>query len=367
MLKFRFDFVFIFLSICNSGVVAQTTPELVLPSELHGVIKLNISTIQKENNEIIDFDFLTVFVKNERGEYNSNPIQGQYTKEGDYLVFKPFFLFESGMNYVVETKNTNSDSTDFYQSFRIGNKKKIEEAKVVGIYPSANQLPENLLRFYIYFNTPMKKGQALKYIQLTDAEGNIDNYVFMEFKQELWSADGKRLTILFDPGRIKRGVSTNIQRGPALLEGKGYNLNISDDWQDVYGQQLSIRTSKKFEVIKAYRHHITVNDWDINQPQENSYDALTIHFDRIIDHALIQSMIKLIDADENHVTGYWEILEKEQLIQFIPNKKWKKGNYRIKINSRFEDVVGNNLQNLLDHNENEDNDSRLYHFIEFKI
>ena len=357
----------IILVIYNSGVVAQTTPELILPEGLHGTVKLNISTIQNQNKEILDDDLLTVFVKNELGKYVTNAIQGQHKRVGDYLLFKPYFPFESGMTYIVKIKNANSASIYSYQSFQIGKEKTVEEAKVVSIYPSARQLPENLLRFYLYFNTPMKKGQALKHIQLTDAEGNIDNHAFMEFKQELWSADDKRLTILFDPGRIKRGVSTNKLRGPALLKGERYKLIISGTWQDVYGQELSVTTTKKIEVVNAYRHHIKVNEWGIGKPKENSHDALTIHFDRIIDHALIQSMVQLEDGEKKRIAGYWEILEKEQLIQFIPETKWKKGKYRIVIDSRLEDVAGNNLQNLLDHNIEEDYDSHLYQFIEFKM
>ncbi len=349
MLKIHFGFVIFFLMIYRSGVVAQSTPELILPEGLNGIIKLNISTLPNQRKDVLDYDHLAVFVKNEEGNHASNPVQGLYTREGDYLVFKPYFPFESGMTYVVRTKNANSEDDGFYQTFRIGMRKKVEQPKVVNIYPLASQLPENLLRFYIYFNTPMKKGQALKHIQLIDTAGNIDKHAFMEFKQELWSGDSKRLTVLFDPGRIKRGVSTNVLRGPALVKGKRYTLSLSGDWRDVYNQPLSANTTKEIEVVSAYRQSIKVNEWVIDQPKANSYDTLTIHFDRIMDHALIQSMIQLVDAEKNFIAGHWEVVEQEQQIQFIPEKKWHKGKYQIAIDSRLEDVAGNNLYNLLDH------------------
>ena len=368
MLKFSFNISIFLMVIYNSGVVAQTTPELVLPKGLHGAVRLNISTISNWDKETLGYNDLSVYVKNQVGEYVSNAIQGQHIREDDYLVFKPYFPFESGMIYIVRTKKTKSHSNYSFQSFQIGKKKKVEGAKILSIYPSASQLPENLLRFYIYFNTPMKKGEALKHIKLIDAEGNIDSLAFMEFKQELWSIDGKRLTVLFDPGRIKRGVSTNMLRGSALLKGKQYRLSISDAWQDVYGQKLSDKTTKEIEVVKAYRHRIKENEWLINKLQANSYDTLTMHFDRIMDHALIQSMIQLMDPDKNPVDGYWGILKQEQLIQFIPEKKWQKGKYQIVIDSRLEDVAGNNLQNLLDHDKTEEeNESHPYHFVEVKI
>lgn len=329
-------------------MLAQTTPMVILPNEINGNVQLNISAIQNLEIEKFGYEYFSVFVKNEGTKYSSNAVQGRYTIENGYLVFSPYFPFEKGMAYVVRTKNAVLDSNYTYQSFQVGKKQPVDKAEVVSIYPSANELPENLLRFYFYFNTPMKKGQALKHLQLIDSMGNIDNHAFMEFKQELWSADGKRLTILFDPGRIKRGVSTNMELGPALLEGKRYTLDISGDWEDVYGQKLTIKTIKEFVVGKAYRHQIKVNELEIQKPEANSDDTLSIFFDRIVDHALVQSMIRIEDENKNLIVGYWETSEEEKTIQFIPEKTWKKGSYQIIMDSSMEDVSGNNLNNLLD-------------------
>lgn len=359
MLKFRFGLIIFLLAINNLGVVAQTTSRLIIPESLHGTIKLNISDIPISQHETLGYNELAVFVKNEVDESNANLIQGQYYQKGNYLVFKPYFPFENGMDYIVRTKG--ADNVYAYQALQIGRSKKLEAPKVTNIYPSASQLPENLLRFYIYFNVPMKKGQALKHIKLVDAKGNIDNHAFMEFKQELWSSDGKRLTLLFDPGRIKRGVSTNLLSGAALLEGKQYKLNILGTWQAVDGQELTITVTKEIEVVAAYRQPIILNNWKIASPRANVYDTLTLQFDRIMDHALVQSMINIVDMEDKPITGYWEILDKEQSIQFFPEKKWKKGKYRIILDGRLEDVAGNNLQNLLDHDKMEEVPSSNYY------
>jgi hypothetical protein len=343
------------MMISNLEIFSQTTPTLILPSKISGTLQLDISTIPDLNTENFGNEYLSVFVKNKTDKYSSNAVQGRYRIEGDYLVFTPYFPFEKGMTYVVRTKNVDVDNNYSYQSFQVGKKEVVDKAAVVSIFPSANELPENLLRFYLYFNTPMKKGQALKHIQLIDSSGNIDNHAFMEFKQELWSPDGKRLTILFDPGRIKRGVSTNIELGPALLEGKQYQLVISGTWQDVYGQELSVNTTKEFVVTKAYRQPIKVDELEIQIPEADSEEILTIHFDRIIDHALVQSMIQIKDENEKVVAGYWQTSEEEKNIQFVPEKKWKKGTYRIIMDNRLEDAAGNNLNNLLDQKTDEKN------------
>jgi hypothetical protein len=344
---------------------SHTDSALVLPTESNGSVQLNISTITHADATNASYEQLVVFVEDGGDGYGPNAVQGRHTVEGDYLVFSPYFPFERGMTYVVRTNRVEGYS---YQSFVLGEKPIVNQAKVVRIYPSGSQLPENLLRFYIYFNTPMQRGQALKHIQLIDSTGNIDHHVFMEFKQELWSPDGKRLTILFDPGRIKRGVSTNMELGSALLEDNQYHLTISTAWQDVYGQPLSEKTMKEFVVVKAYRQHLKANRLQIDKPKANSDDTLSIHFDRVMDHALVQSMIQIRDEERNLIVGRWITLEQEQLIQFIPEKNWQTGRYQIVIDSRLEDVAGNNLQTMLDQIESDkENNIDSHQTIDFKV
>ncbi len=73
---------------------------------------------------------------------------------------------------------------------------------VAAVYPSAQVLPENLLRFYIQFSAPMSRGEAYRHIHLLDAVGKPVPDPFLELDEELWSGDGCRFTLLFDPGRI---------------------------------------------------------------------------------------------------------------------------------------------------------------------
>ena len=66
---------------------------------------------------------------------------------------------------------------------------------------------------------------------------------FVELEQELWNRDQTRLTLLFDPGRIKRGVKPNVDMGPVLLEGHRYTLVIDRDLKDANGAPLAKRLS----------------------------------------------------------------------------------------------------------------------------
>jgi hypothetical protein len=45
--------------------------------------------------------------------------------------------------------------------------------------------------------------------------------------QELWSIDGHRLTVLMEPGWIKRGMRDDPSHEPALVIGRTYSLVIT--------------------------------------------------------------------------------------------------------------------------------------------
>ena len=42
---------------------------------------------------------------------------------------------------------------------------------VAQVYPTANHLPENLLKFYLHFSAPMSQGDCYRHIKLLDAKG----------------------------------------------------------------------------------------------------------------------------------------------------------------------------------------------------
>ena len=55
---------------------------------------------------------------------------------------------------------------------------------------------------------------------------------FLELDEELWSPDGDSLHLVFDPGRIKRGLKPREEVGPVLEAGKSYSLVIDREWVD---------------------------------------------------------------------------------------------------------------------------------------
>ena len=149
---------------------------------------------------------------------------GRYALTDDTLTFSPAFGFDPGQDYVARVWTSRNGHA--LVAFRLPLEAATVPAAVTEIYPSGETLPENVLRFYIHFSAPMTPHVAFDYIKLRDASGTVDDAAFMRFKQELWNEDRTRLTVLIDPGRIKRDVATNLELGPALLAGQQYTLSV---------------------------------------------------------------------------------------------------------------------------------------------
>ena len=86
---------------------------------------------------------------------------------------------------------------------------------------------------------------------------------FLEIDQEMWDAESKRLTVLFDPGRIKRGVKPLEDIGPAIESGHSYTLVIAGAWQDAQGAPLKNEYRKAFRVTDADRAPIDTARWTV--------------------------------------------------------------------------------------------------------
>ncbi len=290
------------------------------------------------------------------------PVQGTYHQHEQAVTFQPDFPFAEETTYRVRVKASLVEDEkalpglrvihqgqDFLESrFTLPTSHAHSPTKVVQIFPTSHELPANVLRFYVYFSSPMRRGFSDTSVKLVDEEGRDVPKAFMRFKQELWDPHQKRLTIIFDPGRIKRGLSRNMKLQPALQEGKHYRLIIEKNWEDAQGNPLEDQYEKRFRVSPALRSIPEFNRWTMTLPQGNSRGFLRLHFFRPFDHALLQRMISVRSEAGETIEGTIEIEQAEKVWQFTPKHLWKNGQYTIHVEATLEDVAGNNLQGLLD-------------------
>ncbi|MGE3317594.1 MAG: hypothetical protein AB7O26_20985, partial [Planctomycetaceae bacterium] len=154
---------------------------------------------------------------------------GSYEISSDAVRFKPRFPLERGLKYRAEfdsnhLANAPDRRVHVGQSFVIPDSTPGESTRLSAVYPSGSELPQNLLRFYLYFSAPMQQGDSYRHIRLIDESGKGVERPFLEVPQELWNAEGTRLTLLLDPGRVKQGLKPRDESGPVLEAGKNYTL-----------------------------------------------------------------------------------------------------------------------------------------------
>ncbi|OAN73543.1 hypothetical protein A8B78_18265 [Jannaschia sp. EhC01] len=271
-----------------------------------------------------------------------SPLAGRYTEEADTLIFDPAFDLNAGQIYTLQSAGVLTEFTLSSEAAAIA-------PEVIAIYPSGPEIPENTLRFYIHFSTPMQPHVSTEFIQLLDAQGTADTAAFMTFTQELWSEDRTRLTLLMDPGRIKRGVATNLELGPALLEGQQYSIGVTEGWPGANGLQVAPGFEQIFLVSAPLRDLPDTDLWQISEPSVQTREPLIITFDRRFDHQFAQSSIRIVSADGSTLAGVVTIADHERTWRFMPDVVWPAAELEIVIDARLEDVAGNNFRDLLDH------------------
>jgi hypothetical protein len=211
------------------------------------------------------------------------------------------------------------------------------------IFPSADELPENLLKFYVHFSAPMQSGHIYDFIHLRDEGGKPVELPFLEIDEELWNPEMTRLTLFIDPGRIKRGVQPLEEIGPALEAGKKFVLEIDSAWRDGEGQPLREGMRKSFRVGAPDRTPPDPKNWKVHSPNAGTRSPLTIDFSEPMDHALALRVIRVASATGNHVGGATTLSSHEKKWTFTPQENWKRGDYQVQVQNTIEDLAGNNI------------------------
>ncbi len=277
------------------------------------------------------------------------PLLGKFAVDEDTLRFTPQFALLPGTRYravlqaeVLEGKRADPKNAVTLE-IAVAAPKRAAATVVTQIYPTSPKLPENQLRFYLHFSQPMTKGEAYTHLKLLKENGEAIDLPFLELGEELWDASGKRLTLLIDPGRIKRGLKPREDVGPVLEAGHSYTLVVDASWKDASGEPLKERYSKKFIAELPVEVGIDPAAWRIEPPAANTRQPLVLKFPRPLDHALLHRTIAVLDAAGEVVVGEIAVAEQERQWKFAPTAPWKSGEYALEVDKVLEDVAGNRI------------------------
>lgn len=274
----------------------------------------------------------------------STSIMGNYSVTAPGVVtFRPRFPMQPGLTYKAEWTGAPPSSS----TFSLPKVQRAKTAVVERIYPSTDVLPSNILKLYVQFNASMSRGEAWRRIHLIDDAGKEVSLPFLEIEQELWDQDTRRLTVLFDPGRIKRGLVPHNEVGPALIEGRKYKIVIDSDWQDANGTPMAAAFTKEFLCGPEDRTPPSLSNWKLTSPRKNQ-GSLTITFPEPLDSALLQRLIHVRDSHGTEVEGTVEVSINETRWSFTPDQPWKSGQYKLAVGAILEDLAGNRIDRPFD-------------------
>lgn len=275
------------------------------------------------------------------GSPQATPLFGQTRIQEERVVFEPRFPLQGGLTYRVEW--TPHGSRTVRRLFAIPAAKPHPPAKVAQVFPTRDVLPENQLKFYIHFSAPMSRGNVYQHISLLGPDGQKVPAPFLEVAQELWDSKGQRFTLFFDPGRVKRGLRPREEMGPALEEGKSYQLVIDKAWRDAHGQELAESYTKRFRVMAPDYQQPATSRWEIKTPAADSEDPLQVVIDEPLDHALLSRVVTIAGANGNQVPGEVVVDRGETRLLFRPEQPWQSGTYAVVMDTILEDLAGNSI------------------------
>jgi hypothetical protein len=276
------------------------------------------------------------------------PIFGSYHLNGDTLTFQPEFRLGTGAKYraTVTIPGKPPTSLDYDVAAPTA---AAEPPAVEKIFPSADVLPANLLKFYIHFTRPMRQTDAIfDHLHILDERGEPVYDPWRRFPQ--WSDDGKRLTLWIHPGRVKRGVNLREEFGPVLAPGKKYTLHIDETLQDLMGQPLGKPFMKAFTAIEEVHERIVLDKWKLDTPSAGSRDPLVVTFPQPLDQALLYRMLTISDsAGGRRVEGTVEVSGSETVWRFQPATSWQaEQDYTLRVDPLMEDLAGNTPVRVFD-------------------
>jgi hypothetical protein len=185
-------------------------------------------------------------------------------------------------------------------------------------------------------------------IRLLGPDGQPAPDVLYRPPVELWDRSMRHLTILLDPGRLKRGVGPNRELGPPLRAGCKYTLAIGSGMVDLSGRSLREGFSKPFRVAEAVRERIAVKQWKTVLPTTESCEPLALTFPKPLDWALLWRAIDITSKGGQQIDGRIAIDQGETRWSFTPISPWAAGSYFVLTASSLEDVCGNSILEAFD-------------------
>ena len=280
------------------------------------------------------------------GAHDLPPIAGAYRVTSSGVEFTPTYPLDPGRKYVATFDASMlpvpRQAAPVRQALELFAPQLSPKTTVVRMLPSTDTVPENLLRVYLEFSGPMAREHGRDFLKLEDERGQEVPGAFLALDVDFWSPDGRRYTLLFDPGRVKRGILPNDLFGRALQHGHKYTLVVDPKWRDADGQPLAAPFRRTFSVGPPDLAPLETSAWRVQAPAAGTRDAVLVSFPKPLDHGLLQRALG-VRRGSTTLAGDIAIGPGETQWTFTPREPWQRGRYDLVVLSILEDPMGNRI------------------------
>lgn len=290
-------------------------------------------------------------------EQKIQPAAGHFVRSLDGVDFIPRFPFLAGATYRLIVAPCPKFPDGLVLALQRPSAAIDRTATVTSVYPDVEAVPLNLLKLYLHFSEPMAEGSARRGVSVHDVQtGGPLEGVFLDMDPELWDPERRRLTLLLDPGRIKRGLGPHQAAGYPLTAGAPIRLTIGAEFRSAAGAPLRSAFTRVYAIGPALRRPVDPENWRLNIPDEGSLAPLKIEFDRPLDHAMLEHAFQVVDPAGRVLAGAGTPVQREMGWTFWPSDAWRSGEHGLIIEARLEDLAGNSLRRVFDRDLTRDGD-----------
>ena len=292
---------------------------------------------------------LRVTVKgNARAGVATTPVSGTYAIADRVIRFTPMFPLDPGREYDVVFDPAALPAAGLGDLPKVSSvvstpaPPPTPDTRVAAIYPSGPVVPSNLLRMYVEFSGPMGTRGGQDYISIADGNGGEIPGALLPLDTDLWNSDRTRFTVLFDPGRVKRGILPNRAMGRPLKPGMTFTIAVRREWPDAHGKPLASDFRKEYRVGRPVERALATSEWRIAAPAAGSREPVVVTFRSPMDRGLAHRALT-VARDGAAIAGEIRLETSETEWHFTPAEPWQPGGYAIAVEPILEDVSGNRI------------------------
>ena len=209
--------------------------------------------------------------------------------------------------------------------------------QVQAVHPTLNCLPANILRAHIVFDRPMRTTDALRHIKLIDNRGNDLSDALLDLTDGLWTTDGRILTLLFHPGRVKTGLAATDQYGSIFTEDQTYQLVVSKKIVAANGRSLEDDYRHCFKIGSAIRQgFLPIPDRLLLRD-----NIVRIEVNQLLDFLSVRAYLAVADESDRRLNADISLTADARAIVIRMSNPNSRERRFLRVHSQLEDVAGN--------------------------